>query len=178
MSVHTASRLSHRCFVGNTAGFLTWRTVWRGQPGGDPHLQLWLLRQQPPDFTNHTPAGGERENVWQLFTQGRRVGLGEGQERRQWDSVCSVLGRWEEQHDRFRVIRGHLFHCSDSHSVKASQLRWQKKVSCFFFLIISKENICLKKGHVSGSVLISLKNLHRMLLKLKKRWAAAYVQHF
>lgn len=154
MSVHTASRLSHRCFVGNTAGFLTWRTVWRGQPGGDPHLQLWLLRQQPPDFTNHTPAGGERENVWQLVTQGRRVGLGEGQERRQWDSVWlkkkrrderikrrgkgrettdSVLGRWEEQHDRSRVIRGHLFHCSDSHSAKASQLRWQKKCHFFFF---------------------------------------------
>lgn len=77
MSVHTASRLSHRCFVGNTADFLTWTTVWRGQPGDDPHLQLWLLPQQPPDFTNHTPAGGERESVWQLFTQGRRVGAGE-----------------------------------------------------------------------------------------------------
>lgn len=76
MSVHTASRLSHRCFVGNTSHFLTWTTVWRGQPGGDPHLQLWLLHQQPPDFTNHTPAGGERENVWQLSTQGRRVGRG------------------------------------------------------------------------------------------------------
>lgn len=64
--------LSHRCFVGNVAGFLTWTTVWRGQPGGDPHLQLLLLPQQPPNFTNHTPAGGEREKVWQLFTQGRR----------------------------------------------------------------------------------------------------------
>lgn len=64
--------LSHRCFVGNIAGFLTWTTVWRGQPGGDPHLQLLLLPQQPPNFTNHTPAGGEREKVWQLFTQGRR----------------------------------------------------------------------------------------------------------
>lgn len=34
-------------------------------------MQLLLLPQQPPNFTNHTPAGGEREKVWQLFTQGR-----------------------------------------------------------------------------------------------------------
>lgn len=70
MSVHTAPISPTAVFVGNVAGFLTWTTVWRGQPGGDPHLQLWLLRQQPPDFTNHTPAGGEREEVWQLYTQG------------------------------------------------------------------------------------------------------------
>lgn len=74
--------LSHRCFVGNVAGFLTWTTVWRGQPGGDPHLQLLLLPQQPPNFTNHTPAGGEREKVWQLFTQGRR---GEDEEKKRRD---------------------------------------------------------------------------------------------
>lgn len=123
--VNTHSRyLSHRCFVGNVAGFLTWTTVWRGQPGGDPHLQLWLLPQQPPDITNHTPAGGEREKVWQLFAQG-------GQERREWEkprrdgedktidktdrqqthkgreTTVSVSGRWQEHNDQSCVIRGY-----------------------------------------------------------------------
>lgn len=122
VSTHSP-RLSHRCFVGNVAGFLTWTTVWRGQPGGDPHLQLWLLRQQPPDFTNHTPAGGERENVWQLFTRGRRRGRrGENEifffkkggmerikkdKRKGRETTVSVLGRWEEQYDQSCVIRGY-----------------------------------------------------------------------
>lgn len=66
--------LSHCCFVLSVACFLTWMTEWRGQPGGDPHLPLWLLPQQPPDITNHAPAGGEREKVWQLFTQEGRGG--------------------------------------------------------------------------------------------------------
>lgn len=64
-----SSYLSHCCFVGNVAGFLTWTRVWRGQPGDDPHLQLWLLPQRPPDITKHTPAAGEREKVWQLLAQ-------------------------------------------------------------------------------------------------------------
>lgn len=59
-----------RCFLVNIAYFLTWTTEWRGQPGGDPHLQLWLLPQQSPDITNHTPAGGETESVWQLLAKG------------------------------------------------------------------------------------------------------------
>lgn len=82
VSVTHSPYLSHRRVVGNVAGFLTWTTEWRGQPGGDPHLQLWLLPQQPPDFTNHTPAGGERERErkWQLFTQGG--GEDEGEKKR------------------------------------------------------------------------------------------------
>lgn len=170
MSVHTASRLSHRCYVGNTAGFLTWTTVWRGQPGGDPHLQLWLLRQQPPDFTNHTPAGGERENVWQLFTQGRRVGRRAGEEIMRFvfeikyrtegikrrskgrETTDSVWGWWKEQHDWSCMTRGHLFHCSDSHSAEARQWRGQRMFVCLFVCFIEY----LKKN-IFGSVVIKKK---------------------
>lgn len=66
------NNLSHHCSVGNVAGFLTWTTEWRGQPGGDPHLQLWLLPQQPPDFSNHTPAGGGESVRQEVARQGRQ----------------------------------------------------------------------------------------------------------
>jgi len=94
--------LSHRRFV---AGFLTWTTEWRGQPGGDPRLQLWLLPPQPPDITNHTPAGGETEEVWQLFAQDageeRMEGVENGEDDKKQNTSKQTENIQGEKDNRF-----------------------------------------------------------------------------
>lgn len=119
-----------RCFLVNIAYFLTWTTEWRGQPGGDPHLQLWLLPQQSPDITNHTPAGGETESVWQLLVKGageEKMGEDKTQTDKQQkkrggrETTISVWGRWEEHNEQFCMLRGfgaYLFSFSQNHLEK------------------------------------------------------------
>lgn len=74
------------------------------------------------------------------------------------------------------MIRGHLFHCSDSHSAEARQLRWQKM---FVFNVWRKykfrKGIFWLKKYINKWIIKKI-NPNRPSLKLNKFRGAAYVK--